>query len=126
MTKNAALIMDIINASYDHLTAEQLYFRLKDENVRISMATVYNSLSYLCDNGYIRKVPMDGFADRYDRIQRHDHLVCRRCGRLTDAALDDLTSLLQKEVDVPVLSYDLRINCICKECSEKEKTERRN
>ena len=45
MTKNAKLIMDIINASYDHLTAEQIHFQLKSENVKISMATVYNSLS---------------------------------------------------------------------------------
>ena len=42
MTKNAEMIMNIINASYDHLTAEQIYFQLKNETVKISMATVYN------------------------------------------------------------------------------------
>lgn len=121
MTKNAEMIMNIINASYDHLTAEQIYFQLKNENVKISMATVYNSLSYLCENGLIRKVPMDGFADCYDRVKRHDHLVCKRCGKLMDISLRDMTSSLQKEVKVPILSYDLKISCICDECSKKER-----
>ena len=121
MTKNAKFIMDIINASYDHLTAEQIYFYLKSENVKISMATVYNSLSYLCENNLIRKVPMDGFADRYDRVKRHDHLVCRNCGKLMDISLKDLTESLQKEVNVPILSYDLKISCLCEDCSKKER-----
>lgn len=121
MTKNAKLIMGIINASYDHLTAEQIYFQLKGENVKISMATVYNSLSYLCENNLIRKVPMDGFADRYDRVKRHDHLVCKRCGRLMDVSLQDMTDSLQKELTIPILSYDLKINCICEDCSKKER-----
>ena len=120
MTKNANLIMDIINASYDHLTAEQIYFQLKNENVKISMATVYNSLSYLCENGLIRKVPMEGFADRYDRVKRHDHLVCRNCSKLMDISLKDLTESLQKDVNVPILSYELKISCICEDCSKKK------
>ena len=122
MTKNAKLIMDIINASYDHLTAEQIYLRLKAENVKISLATVYNSLTSLYEEGFIRKVLMDGYADRYDRVQRHDHLVCMRCGKLADVALDDLTASLQKEVEVPILSYDLKIDCTCEECSKNERT----
>ena len=121
MTKNAKLIMDIINASCEHLTAEQIFLRLKEENVKISLATVYNSLSYLCENNLIRKVPMDGFADRYDRVRRHDHLVCVRCGRLMDVTLDDLTTSLQHEVNVPIISYDLKISCICDQCSKKER-----
>ena len=45
--------MDIINASYDHLTAEQIYLRLKAENVKISLATVYNSLTSLYEEGFM-------------------------------------------------------------------------
>ena len=121
MTKNAKFIMDIINASYDHLTAEQIHSQLKSENVKISLATVYNSLSYLCEHELIRKVPMDGFADHYDRVKRHDHLVCRNCGKLMDISLKDLTESLQKEVNVPILSYDLKISCLCEDCSKKER-----
>ena len=95
MTKNAKLIMDIINASCEHLTAEQIFLRLKEENVKISLATVYNSLTSLNDEGLVRKVVVEGYPDRYDRVRRHDHLVCVRCGRLMDVTLDDLTTSLQ-------------------------------
>ena len=64
---------------------------------------------------------MDGFADRYDRVKRHDHLVCKRCGRLMDVSLQDMTESLQKELTIPILSYDLKINCICEDCSKKER-----
>ena len=121
MTKNAKLIMDIINASCEHLTAEQIFLRLKEENVKISLATVYNSLTYLNDEGLVRKVVVEGYPDRYDRVRRHDHLVCVRCGRLMDVTLDDLTTSLQHEVNVPIISYDLKISCICDECSKKER-----
>ena len=121
MTKNAELILNIINASYDHLTAEQIYLRLKEDQVKISLATVYNSLMSLYEQGLIKKVLVEGFADRYDRVRRHDHLVCSCCGRLTDIDLKDMTAALQKEVPVPVLSYDLKISCICDECSKKER-----
>ena len=121
MTKNAKLIMDIINASCDHLTAEQIFLRLKEENVKISLATVYNSLTSLYEDGLVRKVVVEGYPDRYDIVRRHDHLVCVRCGRLMDVTLEDLTASLQHEVNVPIISYDLKISCICGECSKKER-----
>ena len=52
------------------------------------MATVYNHLHQLCEAGQIRRICVDGQPDRYDRMVRHDHLVCRKCGRLTDITLE--------------------------------------
>lgn len=121
MTNNAKLIMDIINASCDHLTAEQIFLLLKEKDVKISLATVYNSLAFLYDEGLVRKVVVEGYPDRYDRVRRHDHLVCVHCGRLMDVTLEDLTASLQHEVNVPIISYDLKISCICDECSKKER-----
>lgn len=61
--------------------------------------------------------------DRYDRLERHDHLVCRRCGRLLDVDLADLTQQLQKQVDVPILSYDLKLIYICDDCQKQGQSE---
>ncbi|MDD6070813.1 MAG: transcriptional repressor [Clostridiales bacterium] len=120
MTKNAEYILEIINTADEHLTAEQIYLRLKEKNAKAVLATVYNNLSSLYEQGMIRKVSVEGFPDRYDKVKRHDHLVCRKCGKLSDIMLENLTKRLQKEVPVPILSYDLKINYICKECLEKE------
>ena len=120
MTKNAAYILDIINDSDNHLTAEQIFLSLKERNRTVAQATVYNNLSYLYKEGLIRKISVEGYPDRYDKILRHDHLVCRKCGRLAGMLLEDLTEKLQSQLGIQMLSYDLKINYICEECLEKE------
>ena len=120
MTKNGKYILEIINDSEDHLTAEQIFLRLKEKNEKAVLATVYNNLASLYEQGMIRKVSVEGQPDRYDRIKRHDHLVCRKCGKLSDITLEDLSEKLQAQIDVPILSYDLKINYICPECLKKE------
>lgn len=121
MTKNAEQILAIINASHEHLSAEQIFFRLKETNKGVVLATVYNNLSSLYKQGLIRKISMEGFPDRYDNITRHNHLVCRNCGKLSDILLDDLTEKLQNQLEIQMLSYDLKINYICEDCAKKEK-----
>ncbi len=118
MNKNAQIILDLVNASTDHPTAEQVYLRLKGQGTKVSMATVYNNLSSLYSHGLIRKVAVPGFADRYDNVTRHDHLVCQSCGRLTDVTLEDLTESIQHDAGVPIISYDLNITYLCPECVE--------
>ena len=62
---------------------------------------------------------MEGMPDRYDRIQRHDHLVCKKCGKLLDIDLGDLTMQLEKKAGIPILSYDLKLLYLCEECRKK-------
>lgn len=123
MTKNAKYILEIINRSNNHLTAEQIYQLLKEQNPSVVRATVYNNLSYLYKQGLIRKISVEGYSDRYDKILRHDHLVCWRCGKLSDVLLEDLTERLQSQIGISMISYDLKINYICDECLQKEKEE---
>ena len=119
MTKNAANILEIINHSVSHLTAEQIHQQLKEENKSVAQATVYNNLSSLYQQGMIRKISVEGHPDRYDKMRRHDHLVCRNCGKLSDILLADLTEQIQKQVSIPMISYDLKVNYICDECRQK-------
>lgn len=120
MTKNAEHILEIVNASSEHLSAEQIFLRLKETNKKISLSTIYNNLSFLYKEGLIRKITVEGNPDHYDNIGRHDHLVCKCCGRLSDVQMDDLTELLQKQVKVPIVSYDLKICYLCEKCLKKE------
>lgn len=81
MTKYAQQILDIINTSSDHLTAEQIYLRLKASISKVVLATVYNNLNLLYEQDKIRKVSVEGYPDRYDKTVKHDHLVCKNAGR---------------------------------------------
>ena len=118
MTKNAKYILEIINRSEEHLTAEQIYQCLRKKNKTVVLATVYNNLSFLHKQDLIRKISVEGHPDCYDKVERHDHLVCKMCGKLTDIVLEDLTESFQRQLGIPRLSYDLKINYICSDCAK--------
>ena len=84
MTKYEKQIYDIVNASRSHMTADQIYGELQKVYPDVSRATVYNNLNKLCDLRLIRRVSLEDSSDRYDRIEKHDHLVCQKCGKISD------------------------------------------
>ena len=121
MTKYEKDIFAIINTSRDHLTVEQIFQKLREIHPQVVLATVYNNLNRLLEEELIRKVSVEGMQDRYDRMKKHDHLVCRRCGKLSDITLEDLTASLKKQLGDDVLYYDLKVYYVCPACREKEK-----
>ena len=123
MNHNAQIILDAIIESDEHMTAEQIHMLLRDSGNNISLATVYNNLGKLCEQGNIRKVCVAGYPDRYDKVVKHDHLICRKCGKLSDISFSDLTVFLQSQTDEEILSYDLQVSYICPDCRKKEQKE---
>ena len=119
MTKYEKAIYDIIQTSHRHLTVSQVFEELKKTYPKVVMATVYNNLNKMCENGFIRKVSVEGMPDRYDRTQRHDHLVCRHCGKISDIAFEELTAHLQDQLGEAFLFYDLKVYYLCPECRKK-------
>lgn len=117
MTRYKRKIYEIVTSSHSHPTAEQVLELLRQSYPRVAPATVYNNLNSLCAEGRIRRIPLDGRPDRYDDLTRHDHLVCCWCGALADVRLPDLMPLLQQQLDVPLLAYDLRLRYRCAACS---------
>ena len=116
MTKYELEILKIISESHEHLSADEVYEVLKKKYPGVVKATFYNNLNKLTDEGLIRRIILDNNSCRYDRIIRHDHLVCRKCGKIKDVYLKDMTSTLKMELGEEVESYDLKINWICPDC----------
>lgn len=123
MTTYEREIYRIITDSSNHLTVEQIYTEIKKKYPKIVLATVYNNVNKLWKTGLIHKVSVENMPDRYDRIVKHDHLVCQRCGALSDISFEDLTDSLRRQLGEDFLSYDLKVFYLCPECRKKEKTE---
>lgn len=119
MTANAERILKIVSASTEHLTAEEMYAKLALSGEKMSLATVYNSLNRLYAEGLVRKIPMDGQPDRYDKIMRHDHLVCEKCGAISDVMMEDHLAEFARQAGVKLRSYDLKLFYLCNKCKEK-------
>ena len=117
MTKQRALVLKIVRSAQGHLTAEEIFGEAKKELPGIALATVYNSLSYLCENGMIEKISIKGQTDRYDKmLVRHDHRLCDRCGAISDVIIDGLHEYIEKQGGASVLSYDLTVHSLCPKC----------
>lgn len=112
--------LEIISSSHAHMTAEQVFFTLKQEYPGVVLATVYNNLNSLCQQGKIRKISVEGCPDRFDKNTRHDHLVCRRCGRLSDIYLSDFTQELEQQMGFAIEGYDLKIQYLCPQCRAEQ------
>ena len=119
VTKYGKKILEIVSSSHSHMTAEEIFDVLRQTYPTVVLATVYNNLNRLWQDDLIRKVPVEGMPYRYDRIQRHDHLVCKQCGRLLDIDLGDLTKQLEKKAGLSILSYDLKLTYLCEDCKKK-------
>lgn len=119
MTKYEKEIFAIVNTSCEHLTVEQIFQRLKERHPKVVLSTIYNNLNKLLEEELIRKVLIEGMPDRYDRMEKHDHLVCRNCGKLADAAFKDLTASLREQMGDEFLYYDLKVYYVCPECRKK-------
>lgn len=120
MTTYEQEIYHIITGSTDHWTVEQIYAQLKNQYPKVALATVYNNVNKLWKAGLIRKVTVENMPDRYDRVLKHDHLVCQRCGKLADVSLDDLTASLRRQLGEDVLSYDLKVFYLCPDCRKQQ------
>lgn len=120
ITKYEKEIYNTVNASRQHMTADQIYGRLRERYPGVSLATVYNNLHKLCEVNLIRKISVEGAVDRYDHIGKHDHLVCQKCGKLMDISLTDLTASLQEQLGGEFLYYDLKVYVLCPDCRAKE------
>jgi len=125
MAKYSSGILEIVNRVGGHMTAEQVFLEMKRQYPSVVIATVYNNLNTLCAQGVIRRLSVEGQPDRYDRTLRHDHLVCRSCGKLKDVFLGDLTEYLRTETGLEIDSYDLKLSYVCDECRGKARPEGR-
>ena len=119
MTTYEREIYRIINESRDHLTAEQVFGKVRETHPGVALATIYNNLNRLDEAGLIRRLSIKGLPDRYDRTERHDHLVCRRCGRIADLAFADMTDALRRTLGEDFLYYDLKVFCLCPDCRKR-------
>lgn len=117
--KYDAMILSLINQSHDHLIAEEIYLKLKQQEPKVVMASVYNNLKALYQENKIRKIVVEGQPDCYDRMVRHDHLICKECGSISDLVTQDLSDALQSQLGESYLGYELQIFYCCPTCQKK-------
>ena len=117
MTRQRALILELLRQERRHYTADDVFTMAKHRMPTISLATVYNNLHALEEQGLIRRISGMDSSDRYDGvIAPHGHLYCTECARVSDIDIPDLDKSLSDAVGADYESYDLTVRHICSDC----------
>src|SRR3954469_5488618 len=124
LTPHRQVVLDIVSDSKDHPTAREVFERSSRVSPKLSFATVYNALKYLTETGHLRLIRFGDDAARYDpMLARHDHFVCRRCGRIGDAMGSKppaLPSGFGAAEGFQIEEVTVQFHGTCGECREKE------
>ena len=85
-TRQLTHVLEAVQGSAtEHPSADRVFEQVRRRLPRISLATVYRNLQRLAAEGRIGVLHVEGRAARYDPTPgRHDHFVCRECGRIID------------------------------------------
>jgi len=119
MTKLNREILELVLNTEGHLTAEDVFFLAKKKNINVSLASVYRILNKLADEGKLRRVSNIKDKAIYDKYTKdHGHLVCNKCGKVTDIEFDSIQDYLCKTTKKKVSSYDLCMYYICDKCKK--------
>jgi Fur family iron response transcriptional regulator len=85
-TRQRLELAGLLFASGDrHLTAENLHAEAQNAGIKVSLATVYNTLHQFTGAGLLRQVMVDASRSYFDtNIGNHQHFYCEDEGRLID------------------------------------------
>ena len=88
-------VLEILEHSHDHLTAENIYKLLLEESEDIGLATVYRVLTQFEAAGLVIKHNFEGGQAVYelDRGQHHDHMIDVTTGKVIEFVNEDIEKL---------------------------------
>lgn len=126
-----ATLLVLLENEKDHMSAEEIYFLVKQKSPEIGLATVYRTLEILTDLKVIDKVSFNDGLARYDLRKEgakhfHHHLLCLECGNIEEVEEDllgEVEEIIEQRYHFVVKDHRLTFHGICRECQKKNKDE---
>ncbi|RLD16035.1 MAG: transcriptional repressor [Caldiserica bacterium] len=131
-TKSRMAILDVFRRVKGHLSADEVFLRLRKNYPNIGIATVYRNLDYLHKNGFLSRFQFGNNKASYELSERflkgakhHHHLICTKCGKVIDYAdfikeetdlIREMEKALSKKYGFKIQSHQLHFYGICKDC----------
>ncbi len=127
-------ILESLESTFKHLSAEDIYLAVHKAYSNIGLTTVYRTLELLVEMGLVFKFDFGDGRARYELAQgpkgarHHHHLVCTRCNRVvdyTDFIEDELELLkrtekgLSKKFDFKITNHLIQFYGLCDQCVNK-------
>ena len=93
------LIVNVFLRQEGHLSADDLVGLIRQEDQKISRATVYRTLQWMVEAGIARKVDFGEGRFRFEhsyRHPRHFHLLCKTCNRSFEFLSSDIEAFIEE------------------------------
>jgi Fur family transcriptional regulator, ferric uptake regulator len=123
MTPQRHLVLDAVR-TLKHATPEQVCQQVRQTTSTINITTIYRTLDLLEGLGLVRHTHLGHGAPSYSAEEHeHLHLVCHRCGRVTEQPKGLLTAVaerLRDEIGFELDASHLALSGTCRECMEGE------
>ncbi len=120
-------ILDIFVAAGQHLSAEELYARVKKIHPGIGYATVYRTLKLFAEAGLAQERHFEDGFTRYEHTSpdaHHDHLICTNCGTIIEFENERIEALqhdVARKNRFKVQSHKLELYGLCSGCQKKKR-----
>jgi len=125
-TAQRRMIAEIFFGSTEHLGLEEILARARKMDAKVGYATVYRTMKLLAESGLAHERRFDGGARRYELaagVAHHDHLICRKCGRITEfeeAEIERLQEIVAKRYGWRIESHKHELYGLCGPCARRE------
>ena len=124
-TKQRDVVLELFLSNDTHLTAEDIYQKLKHKHSDIGYSTVYRTLKLLKECDLAREVYFaDGrmyFEHQFEQ-PHHDHMVCTQCGHTIEffnATIEALQDRVAEENGFTPTRHTMVIFGLCRKCRDK-------
>ena len=123
-SKQRNRLLEILQNTKTHPTADWLYEKLKKEYPTLSLGNLYRNLHILEEQGLIEKIHFGSTYDRYDAVtQNHYHFICENCHAIIDIEMP-VDTVLNKKVEAQtgfsITTHKTRFYGLCDKCKNKQ------
>jgi Fur family ferric uptake transcriptional regulator len=115
-------ILEVLEKSPNHhLSAEDIYRVLIEQNEEVGVATIYRVLSQFEESGIVQKLNFENNQAVYELcgLEHHDHLVCVKCNKIIefqDDVIEQHQLQIAKKYGFELTDHSLYLYGLCKDC----------
>jgi Fur family ferric uptake transcriptional regulator len=121
LTPQRMMVLDAIENSEHHISADEIYAQVIKKYPHLNISTVYRTMELLHRLGLVTETDLGGGRVRYHPADKghHHHLVCQECGRVIDldeSVMDNLKLVLKRDYDFTPDIRHLALFGTCADC----------